>query len=95
MALRRSPGCGFAGLGAPVSERRACKAIGQPRSTQRRRPVGRFDEKPLTSAIIELASRYGRYGYRRIHWLLGQEGWHVSLTRVKRIWPKKVGGVRG
>jgi putative transposase len=72
-----------------VSERRACAVIGQPRSTQRRRPVGRFDEKPLTSAIIELASRYGRYGYRRIHWLLGQEGWHASLTRVKRIWRRE------
>jgi len=49
-----------------VSERRACAVIGQPRSTQRRRPMIRDDEEPLTAAIIRLASTYGRYGYRRI-----------------------------
>lgn len=49
-----------------VSERGACRVLGQPRSTQRRTLVVRDDEDALTRAIVELASGYGRYGYRRI-----------------------------
>jgi hypothetical protein len=47
-----------------VSERRACAALGQHRSTQRKVPRGREDEERLTADIIELAQQYGRYGYR-------------------------------
>ena len=36
--------------------------------------------------IIELASRYGRYGYRRVTRLLQREGWHVNHKRVERLW---------
>jgi hypothetical protein len=45
-----------------VSERFACKALGQHRSTQRKTPQSRPDEEALTTDIIRLASRYGRYG---------------------------------
>ncbi len=44
------------------------------------------DEESLTRRIIELASEYGRYGYRRITALLRAEGWHVNHKRVERIW---------
>jgi hypothetical protein len=40
--------------------------LGQHRSTRRKIPRGRADEDALTADIIALASRYGRYGYRRI-----------------------------
>lgn len=60
--------------------------IGQPRATQRRRPIIRDDEDALTAAIIRLATTYGRYGYRRITALLRAEGWRVNLKRVYRIW---------
>jgi transposase InsO family protein len=60
--------------------------IGQPRATQRRRPIIRDDEDALTAAIIRLATSYGRYGYRRITALLRAEGWRVNLKRVYRIW---------
>ena len=40
------------------------------RGTQRYLPLARTDEEALTEAIIELASEYGRYGYRRITALL-------------------------
>ena len=53
-----------------VSERRACAALGQHRSTQRKMPRGRDDEERLTADIIELARQYGRYGYRKIAALL-------------------------
>jgi hypothetical protein len=49
-----------------VSERRACAALGQHRSTQRKVPRGRDDEERLTADIIELARQYGRYGYGKI-----------------------------
>ena len=58
----------------------------QPRSTQRRRLIVRDDEGALTRAIVDLASEYGRYGYRRITALLRQQGWHVNHKRVGRIW---------
>jgi putative transposase len=69
-----------------VSERRACRVLGQARSTQRRRPKVRDDEDALTRRIIELACCYGRYGYRRIGALLSREGWRVNHKRVERIW---------
>jgi len=69
-----------------VSERRACGAIGQPRSTQRRVLKLKDDEEALTAAIITLACRYGRYGYRRIVPLLERDGWQINHKRVERIW---------
>ena len=49
-----------------ISERFACRTLGQHRSTQRKVPRGRRDEDAPTADIIALASQYGRYGYRRI-----------------------------
>ncbi len=53
-----------------VSERRACRVLGQARSTQRHRARVREDETRLVARIVELARQYGRYGYRRIAALL-------------------------
>src|SRR2546423_12945847 len=78
-------------LGVP--ERRACAALGQHRSTQRKMPQGRDDEERLTADIIELARQYGRYGYRKIAALLRDAGWHVNDKRVERIWRRE--GVKG
>jgi transposase InsO family protein len=69
-----------------VSERRACQVLGQPRSTQRHRPKERDDERRLVQRIIDLACRFGRYGYRRITAMLRGEGWRVNHKRVQRIW---------
>jgi transposase InsO family protein len=44
------------------------------------------DEERLVDRIVDLASRYGRYGYRRITVLLRNEGWRVNHKRVERIW---------
>lgn len=72
-----------------VSERFACKVLGQHRSTQRKKPRGRPDEEALTADIIRLASRYGRYGYRRVTAMLRSEGWTVNAKRVERIWRRE------
>jgi putative transposase len=69
-----------------VSERRACRTLGQPRSTQRCPPTeGEFEQR-LRERTIELAQQYGRYGYRRVTWLLQLEGWPVNHKRIERIW---------
>jgi transposase InsO family protein len=73
-----------------VSERRACKVLEQARATQRRHLSPPSDEKQLSDDIIALATRYGRYGYRRITALLNNEyGWRVNHKRVERIWKKE------
>ena len=69
-----------------ISERRVCRVIGQPRSTQRHSSGGRDDEGRLSEEIIHFAGKYGRYGYRRITALLKQEGFRVNHKRVERIW---------
>jgi putative transposase len=73
-----------------VSERRACKVLEQARATQRRNLSPPSDEKQLTRDIVVLATKYGRYGYRRITALLNNEnGWKVNHKRVERIWRKE------
>ena len=69
-----------------MSERLACRVLGQHRSTQRKSPKGRCDDAALTDDIIALATTYGRYGYRRITALLWAAGWVVNVKRVERIW---------
>ena len=72
-----------------VSERRACRVLGQARSTQRHGLRVPDDEPRLVARIIELAKEYGRYGYRRITALLRGEGWKVNHKRVERIWRRE------
>ncbi len=78
-----------------VSERRACRVLGQARSTQRHVAKVRDDEAALTEAIIDLAGQFGRYGYRRITALLRAQGWHVNAKRLARIWRQEGLKVRG
>ena len=72
-----------------VSERRVCRVLGQPRSTQRYQKHIADDEEILTARLVALASEYGRYGYRRITAMLHQEGWRVNHKRVERIWRRE------
>ena len=72
-----------------VSERRACRVLGQCRSTQWRTPKRLDDEDALTAAILRFASIYGRYGYKRITALLQADGWRVNHKRVFRIWRRE------
>lgn len=51
--------------------------------------VVRDDEHVLTQVILDLATEYGRYGYRRITALLKTQGWHVNAKRVQRIWRRE------
>jgi transposase InsO family protein len=72
-----------------LSDRHACRLLGQGRGTQRYAPILRSDEDALTRAILTRASQYGRYGYRRITALLREAGWRVGKDRVQRIWRRE------
>ena len=72
-----------------VSQRRACQVIEQIRATQRYLPRASDEEERLLARIIELATQYGRYGYRRITALLKREGWTVNHKKVERIWRRE------
>jgi putative transposase len=72
-----------------VSERFACRVLGQHRSTQRKIAKTPDDEAALTADTIALALQYGRYGYRRITALLRNAGWVVNVKRVERIWRRE------
>jgi len=72
-----------------VSERRACQVLGQCRVTQRYASHVAGEEEKLVARIIELATQYGRYGYRRITALLKQEEWQVNHKKIERIWRKE------
>ena len=63
--------------------------MGQYRATQRYCVSVTDEEEQLTNRIIELATTYGRYGYRMITGLLRNEGWKVNHKRVERIWRKE------
>jgi putative transposase len=69
-----------------LSERRACRALGVPRSTLRYPGVGPGRDKDLLLRIEELAREHPRYGYRRVTALLRRDGWAVNLKRVHRLW---------
>lgn len=76
-------------LGDEVSERRACKVLGQPRRTQRYVAREADDEPALVKRMLELVARHPRYGYRMIWGKLKLEGWHVNKKRIWRLWKKE------
>jgi len=68
-----------------ISERRACRVLGQPRSIQRRKPCVPDDEPRLVNQMVELATQYGRYGYRMVTELLREDGWKMNHKRIERL----------
>ncbi|MCP9495270.1 MAG: IS3 family transposase [Pyrinomonadaceae bacterium MAG19_C2-C3] len=69
-----------------VSQRRACRVVGQHRASHRYIEKTTDEQMRLTKRMRELASCHARYGYRRITALLRMEGWRVNRKRVQRIW---------
>jgi transposase InsO family protein len=63
--------------------------LGQARSTQRRVHEISGEEARLVADVTALATRYGRYGYRRVTALLSEKGWRVNHKRVERIWRRE------
>lgn len=70
-----------------VSERRACRVVGQPRSTQRLLPPTPDDEEQqLREWLRDFAVERPRWGWRRAAKGLRREGWTVNNKRVRRLW---------
>jgi len=69
-----------------VSERWACRVIGQHRSTERYEPKRVEDDAALRERLREISKDRARWGYRRAHALLVEEGWEVNRKRVQRVW---------
>ena len=69
-----------------LSERRACKIAGQHRSTQRHEPAHPADDAALRGRLRELSRERPRWGYRRAHARLLEEGWALNRKRVQRLW---------
>jgi putative transposase len=73
-----------------VSQRRACQALGVSRSTQRYQGQEDTDEeRRLVARMHELVRAYPRYGYRMIGAKLRQEGWHMNIKKVYRLWRRE------
>lgn len=69
-----------------LSERRACRYVGQHRSTQRHEPVVAGDDAALRAEMRRISRRRPRWGYRRAHQLLLDEGWELNRKRTQRLW---------
>jgi ribosomal protein L23 len=68
-----------------VSERKACNVLNLNKTVKRYKTKKPEDEELLKEDIVKLASKYGRYGYRRIIIMLRTEGWRVNHKQVERI----------
>ena len=69
-----------------VSERRACRVVNQPRSSQRYISTKAEIDTALMQRMVALSRENPRYGYRRVWALLRREGWAVNKKRVRRLW---------
>lgn len=71
-----------------VSERRACLVIGTDRTTIRYRPR-RGDDGAVRARVRELAAERRRFGYRRLHVLLGREGIRINHKKLRRLYAQE------
>jgi putative transposase len=76
-----------------MSERRACRVIGLARSTCRQ-PVPVATDGALRQRLCRLAAERPRFGYRRLHVLLGREGIVVNHKRLFRVYRQEGLAVR-
>lgn len=69
-----------------VSERRACRVLGQPRGTQRFVAQRPDRDRALRHQLQTLAQQHPRRGYRFMWALLRRMGWSINRKRVQRLW---------
>ena len=70
-----------------VSERRACRVVGQHRSTQRMAVLPPTeDETRLRAWLRAFSKKRPRWGWRRAAKQARREGWKVNDKRVQRLW---------
>jgi len=69
-----------------LSERRACRYVGQHRSTQRHEALTAEDDAALRTELRSISRRRPRWGYRRAHQLLLDQEWMINRKRTQRLW---------
>lgn len=69
-----------------ISQRRACRIVGQHRSTQRHQPAETDSDRELRAWLRRFAKRHPRWGYRRAHAVLLREGHIVNRKKIQRLW---------
>ncbi len=69
-----------------ISERRACRYAGQHRSTQRHAPLVGSGDAGLRTALRQISRDRPRWGYRRAHQLLLEQGFELNRKRTQRLW---------
>jgi putative transposase len=70
-----------------VTERRACRVVGQHRSTQRLKPpVPSDDELALRAFLRDFSRRRPRWGWRRAAVEAKKAGWRANHKRIHRLW---------
>jgi putative transposase len=67
-----------------ASQRRVCGLMGIAVASYGYRT--RRSDEPLRTQLVELAREKPRFGYRRLHVLLGRAGEHVNHKRVHRVY---------
>jgi putative transposase len=76
-----------------VSQRWACQLVGQHRSTQRHQPVEPDRDRALRAELRQLSRDHPRWGYRRAHAVLREQGWMVNRKAIQRLWREEGLGV--
>jgi putative transposase len=69
-----------------LSQRLACQIVGQHRSTQRHQPIEPDRDQALREQLRQFSRAYPRWGYRRAHAVLRQQGWTVNRKAIQRLW---------
>jgi putative transposase len=69
-----------------VSQRWACQLVGQHRSTQRHQPVEADRDRALRAELRHLSRTHPRWGYRRAHAQLREQGWRANRKAIQRLW---------
>jgi len=75
--------------GGGASQRRVCRVLSQPRSTQRYAAVPGDGDEAIVHRMHELVRRHPRRGYRMVWGMLRLDGWRVNVKRVYRLWKRE------
>jgi transposase InsO family protein len=69
-----------------ISQRLACRIVGQHRSTQRHQPTEPERDQALRQQLRVFSRAHPRWGYRRAHAQLLRQGWVVNRKAIQRLW---------
>ena len=69
-----------------ISQRLAGQIVGQHRSTQRHLPIEPDRDRALREQLCAFSRAHPRWGYRRAHAVLREQGWMVNRKAIQRLW---------